>query len=356
VRRGVERSRWANVAARRRGARGPCSIVGMTDLNELSLAELYSVLHAPGHVSRVLELARDEDLGPEPEMGDVTSRAFVGATARGTARVVIRSGGVVSGLACIDELLHVFRVDADARLLARDGQRVEPGTCVAELTGQWRGVLGVERTLLNLVGRLSGIATRTARFVEAARTGLSGAGETPRVLDTRKTTPGLRALEKYAVRCGGGFCHRLGLYDAVLIKDNHLAAVARAGRAGESFAQRVRAAARLARDDAPRAGLRFVELEVDTLEQLRAVVDDSGCGVDIVLLDNMAPPELAQAVTMRNDAGLARALLLEASGGVTLETIGAIAATGVDRISIGSLTHGAASLDVGLDVGLDSGA
>lgn len=315
----------------------------MVDLASLSLPELYAELAREGHIRRLLELARDEDLGPDPERGDVTSRACVGASVRGRFHVVAREAGVVSGLACLDELLHLFRVDADAVVHVRDGQAVEAGACIAELRGQVRGVLGVERTLLNLVGRLSGIATRTRRFVQRV------AGTGAQVCDTRKTTPGLRVLEKYAVRCGGGVLHRLGLFDAVLIKDNHLAAMQGSAGGDAAFAEWVRFAVRRARDEAPRAGLRFVELEVDTLDQFRAVVEAGGCGVDLVLLDNMETASLRGAVELRDRCGLRGRLALEASGGVTLERIGEIAATGVERIAVGSLTHGAVSLDVGLD-------
>lgn len=315
----------------------------MIDLSSLSLPDLYAELARDGHITRLLELARDEDLGPDPERGDVTSRACIGISVRGRARVIIRESGVVSGLACLDELMHLFRVDADAVLRVSDGDVVEAGACVAELSGQMRGVLGVERTLLNLIGRLSGIATRTRRFVER----VDGTGA--QVCDTRKTTPGLRVLEKYAVRCGGGHPHRLGLYDAVLIKDNHLAAVRNSAAGGASFAEWVRVAVTRARDEAPRTGLRFIELEVDTLDQFRAVVEAGGCGVDMVLMDNMSTTALREAVDLRDRSGLRGQMALEASGGVTLERIGEIAATGVERISVGSLTHGAASLDVGLD-------
>lgn len=324
--------------------------MSMHDLNVMPLPELYTHLARgqEGLVARLLELARDEDLGPDWERdGDITSRVFVPGYVRATARVAFRAPGVVCGLAALEQLLHTFKADVDHRVLIADGQTAEAGAPVAELDGRLRDILRVERTLLNLVGRLSGIATRTARFVAAAR----AAGTRVHVLDTRKTSPGLRVLEKYAVRCGGGHSHRLGLYDAVLLKDNHLAG--RAGRAadplsGAALVQAVTHAARQARDEGPREGLRFVELEVDTLDQVRSILEAGGCGVDIVLLDNMDARTLAEAAVMR--AALCPRMLLEASGGVTLETIGAIARTGVDRISVGSLTHGATWLDVGLDV------
>lgn len=317
----------------------------MTDPNALSLPDLYAHFSAGGLVERALELARDEDLGPDFEhFGDLTSRVFVPGYVRAEARVVVRQGGVVAGLATLERLLHAFRADADARALVPDGARVESGTPVAHLSGRLRDILGVERTLLNLVGRLSGVATRAAAFVDAAKAG-AGA-RAVRVLDTRKTSPGLRVLEKYAVRCGGAFCHRVGLYDAVLLKDNHLAGLGVI--AGRPLAEAVREAARLARIQAPIEGLRFVEVEVDNLEQLRAILEGGGCGADIVLLDNFDLPSLRAGAGLRDT--LARGVLLEASGGVSLDTIGPIAGTGVDRISAGSITHGATWLDVGLDV------
>ncbi len=313
----------------------------MIDLNALPLTELFDHLAADGLVDRLLELSRDEDLGPNWEReGDITSRVFVPGYLRGEARVAFRKPGVVAGLACLERLLHVFRADVDFTIRLRDGERAQAGAVAAELSGRLRDILTLERTLLNLVGRLSGIATRAAAFVEAARRGGQAV-----VLDTRKTTPGLRVLEKYAVRCGGGRCHRLGLHDAVLLKDNHLASAG--ALAGKPLAEAVRAAVKMARDEAPKDGLRFIELEVDTLEQLGAILEAGGCGVEIVLLDNMGPDLLRRAVEMRDRSGLK--VLLEASGGVSLETIGAIAATGVDRISAGAITHGATWVDVGLD-------
>lgn len=312
----------------------------MHDLNALPLADLYTELSAGGMVERLLELVREEDLGADWEKGDVTSNAFVPSHLRGRAVVHARAPGRVAGLACVEQLLHAYRCDVDARSSMADGDAAAGGAAVLTLEGNLRAILRVERPLLNLLGRLSGVATRTRAFVDAV-----GAARAI-VLDTRKTTPGLRMLEKYAVRCGGGHCHRLGLHDAVLIKDNHLASLR--GVRGGGLAQTVREAVRLAHDEAGPQGLRFVELEVDTLDQLQAILDEGGCGLDLVLLDNMAPERLREAVGRRDASGVA--LPLEASGGVSLETIGAIAASGVDRISVGSLTHGATWLDFGLDM------
>jgi nicotinate-nucleotide pyrophosphorylase (carboxylating) len=219
------------------------------------------------------------------------------------------------------------------------------GDVLAKLTGPARHVLGIERTALNLVSRLSGVATLTKRYVDAAAGGMA------KVYDTRKTTPGLRMLEKYAVRCGGGCCHRLDLGDAILIKDNHIAGVNAA-----ELGPRVRDLGVEARRRFDT--LRFVMVEVDGLEQLQSILHAAADVVDIVLLDNMDAQMLQRAAQMRDEAvkGGARRVELEASGGVTLETIGGIARTGVDRISIGALTHHAVSVDIGLDIDVVGGA
>lgn len=320
----------------------------MQNHNDISLAELYADLNATGLVRRLFELAREEDLGHDWEVGDITSRAFVPGYIRGRADVVFRNPGVVAGMAALDDLLFIFKADVDLTVHIQDGETATAGSVVASLDGDMRSILRAERTLLNLVSRMSGIATRTALFVQQA----ASQGGKAAVYDTRKTTPGLRVLEKYSVRCGGGMLHRIGLYDAAMIKDNHLASVrGLAGSDGpEGFVRDVKNAVRKANDEAPRAGLRFVELEVDAIEQLRAILDAGGCGVDVVLLDNMSASELRQAAALRDASSVGRRLSLEASGGVTLETIAEIAATGVDRVSTGSLTHQATWLDVGLDV------
>lgn len=310
----------------------------MVDPNALSLAEMYEHLAASGLVRRLLEIAREEDLGPEGAARDITSEVALPDGAIGEGEVVYRAGGVVAGLAVIPELLSVFGAELEVRTLASDGERVAPGATVATLRGPLADLLGVERTLLNLVGRMGGIATRTAAFVAAAGTDVRA-----RVYDTRKTTPGLRVLEKYAVRCGGGMTHRMGLHDAVLIKDNHLAGVELDG-----LAAAVTEAARQAWPLRARGELSFVQVEVDSLAQLERVLAVESGLIDLVLLDNMAPDDLRQAVAMRDR--MAPEVQLEASGGVTLDTVRAIAETGVERISVGSLTHGAASVDVALDV------
>jgi len=218
---------------------------------------------------------------------------------------------------------------------------VAPGETLATLAGPARSLLTAERILLNLVGRLSGIATLTRAYVDAVR------GTRARIYDTRKTTPGWRRLEKYAVRCGGGSNHRLGLFDAILIKDNHLALARQSAGTGHLTP---RQAVRQARDFADTMAAAhaappvIVEVEVDALEQLEEVLGEQP---DLVLLDNMSPDQLRSAVALRDR--VAASVELEASGGVTLERVGAIAASGVERISVGALTHAAVSLDVALD-------
>lgn len=311
----------------------------LADLNALSLEELYHRLASDGSVRRLLELARDEDLGPVGGVsGDITTSAWGGSGRLARSRLMSRSTGVVSGLATTPLLLELFAPACRVTFHAADGESIVRGEALAEITGPMDEMLALERTLLNVVGRLSGVATQTHRFVEAMAREAPGARA--RVCDTRKTTPGMRSLEKYAVRCGGGWLHRLGLYDAVLLKDNHLAGVGLS-----ELAERVREASARAR-----AGrvIRFVEVEVDSLAQLEALLRLPAGVVDSILLDNMNPPTLREAVRMRDGAG--SEVLLEASGGVSLETIGAIARAGVDRISVGALTHSAPALDVGLDM------
>ena len=270
-------------------------------------------------IAPLVRAALAEDLG---RAGDVTSLACVPADARLRAVFATRQPGVVAGLACARLALLELDPTADFQGVAEDGARVGPGETLARVDANARAVLGAERVALNLLGRLSGVATRTRAYVDAA------AGSGVAIVDTRKTTPGLRALEKYAVRCGGGVNHRFGLDDAILIKDNHIAAC---GSVGEAV-RRARAAA---------GHLIKVEVEIDGLAQLE---DALKYGPDVVMLDNFSLADLAEAVL--RTAGRAR---LEASGGVTLETVRAIADTGVDVISVGALTHSARVLDIGLD-------
>jgi nicotinate-nucleotide pyrophosphorylase (carboxylating) len=268
----------------------------------------------------VIRAALDEDLG---RAGDPTSQELAGEAA---ARLVARSGGVVAGLAGVEVTLvetATWLGLPSGRFLAAatDGDRVAAAAVLGRVAGPARVLLAAERTMLNLVGHLSGVATLTAAYV--AR--VEGTGVVIR--DTRKTTPGLRLLEKYAVRCGGGRNHRIGLYDALLVKDNHI-------RAAGGLATAVDAA----RAAAPGLAL---EVEADTLEQVAEALD-AGC--DLVLLDNMDPATMARAVVMAR--GRART---EASGGITLATVREVARTGVDFVAVGALTHSAPALDVALD-------
>jgi nicotinate-nucleotide pyrophosphorylase (carboxylating) len=309
-----------------------CGDGHLADVNALPLPSLFSALSATGLVRRLLELARDEDLG---EAGDVTSLVAIAPTQQGRAQLVARSGGIISGLAVIPELISVFAPDVAWHPAHDDGVEGDSRCVLGTLTGPLRQILALERTMLNLVARLSGIATLTAQYVRA----LPG-GTRAGIYDTRKTTPGNRVLEKYAVRCGGGRCHRLGLHDAMLIKDNHIAGVTPSKLA--AFVQDAATRARAMR------ALYFVEVEVDTLDQFEALLTLPPGLIDIVLLDNMSPDLLREAARRREHAQ--PRLELEASGGVTLGTLPLIASTGVDRISVGALTHHAVSRDVALDV------
>ena len=312
-----------------------------------NLDALFAKLTESGMLRRLIQLAREEDLGPDAGLGDITSRVTIDESAMGEASIVAREAGVIAGMRIVPQVLQAFAPNVAADVRAADGYPVAAGHTLGVLRGPLWEILAAERTLLNFVGRLSGIATLTGKFVEAAREGASvgGVKKVPKILDTRKTTPGMRMVEKYAVACGGGTCHRIGLYDAVLIKDNHIAGVSR----GELATALTNASAK-ARALAGGGGVRlaFVEAEVDSLEQLGAILNAGGCNLDIVLLDNMTPDQLREAVRMRDKAGVK--IELEASGGVSLATVGFIAATGVDRISAGQLTHSAKCLDVGLDM------
>ncbi len=327
-----------------------------TDLNTLSLPALFEHFAATGLVRRLIELAADEDLGP-PDVsddasssehhhkwsggsGDVTTDSSIDPGARATARLVARKTGVIAGLAAIPMLLETFTTDVVVRDCARDGEKADKATLLATLEGPLDELLSLERTMLNLIGRLSGVATNTRRHVDV----LASVKTNSRLFDTRKTTPGLRVLEKYAVRCGGGFSHRIGLYDAVLLKDNHLAGVPMSELAAWVSASAKRARAQSAKPEQ----VKFIECEVDSLEQLEVLFNVPKGDLDIVLLDNMTVEQLTRAVAMRDRH--APHLELEASGGVTLETLPRIAETNVDRISVGALTHSAVQLDVALDV------
>ena len=276
---------------------------------------------SPFELEACVSRALAEDLG---RAGDVTSAATIPESSQARARMVARQGGVVAGLALAEAAFRKLAPNIEVRGVVHDGAKVEGGQVLMHVAGPARPILGAERVALNFVGHLSGVATATAAFVERI------AHTAARMTCTRKTTPGLRALEKYAVRCGGGFNHRFGLDDAMLIKDNHIA-----------VAGGVRAALARARNVA--GHLVKIEIEVDTLEELREVL--AAGGADVVLLDNMDVATLGRAVTIA-----AGRLLTEASGGVTLDTVTAIAETGVDYISSGWMTHSAPQLDVALDI------
>ena len=276
---------------------------------------------SPLEIEAAVTRALKEDLG---RAGDITSIATVPEETPGRAVVVARKSGVISGLPMVAEAFRRLSREIEIEPHGRDGTTIEAGTTLMTIAGDARAILSAERTALNFIGHLSGIATATAEFVQRI------AHTNARIICTRKTTPGLRALEKYAVRCGGGFNHRFGLDDAILIKDNHIA-VAGGIRA---VLTRARAAA---------GHLVKIEIEVDTLDQLREVLD---CGLaDVVLLDNMAPPLLREAVAL-----VGGRLVTEASGGITHASAAAVAATGVDYLSSGAITHSSVNLDVGLDI------
>jgi nicotinate-nucleotide pyrophosphorylase (carboxylating) len=275
-------------------------------------------------IEPVVRLALAEDLG---RAGDVTAMACIPENARMKAAFAARKPGVLAGIDCVRLAVLAMDPKASVDLRLRDGDAFDAGAVLAVVEADARAFLSAERTALNLVGRLSGVATLTRTYVDAV------AGTKARIADTRKTTPGLRALEKHAVACGGGINHRFGLDDAILIKDNHVAVcggVAEAVRRAKAFAPH----------------LMKVEVEVDGLDQLDAVLAliDEGAAPDVIMLDNFSLDDLRAAV-----ARVAGRIVLEASGGVDLTTVRGIAETGVDVISVGALTHSAPVLDIGLD-------
>ena len=291
-----------------------------------ALQNALSRVSSPRRPSRLVveSLVRSALLEDLAHGSDLTTDAIVPTDLHATAAVVAREEGVIAGMWAA--LLAFELLDPGAgkvHVIVDDGCTVAAGAKVAEITGRARTLLTGERTMLNLLCRLSGIATATHRMVDAIR------GTAAQIVDTRKTTPGLRTLEKYAVRCGGGSNHRFGLDDAVLIKDNHLAL---AGSIHEAVARARALAGHMVK----------VEVEVDTLDQLREALDEP---IDAVLLDNMSPAQLAQAVEIVNHR-----VITEASGGIRPETVRAVAESGVDLISVGWLTHGAPAMDLGLDI------
>jgi nicotinate-nucleotide pyrophosphorylase (carboxylating) len=275
------------------------------------------------HSEILIDLALAEDIGS----GDVTSRYFIPEDRRACAFVAVRKDGVVSGVELAARVFAKVDPELKVEILIADGSRVGAGAMLIHVEGSARSILTAERTALNFLQRLSGVATLTALYVEQVK------GTRTRILDTRKTTPGYRLLEKKAVLDGGGTNHRLGLYDRAMVKDNHL--VAEGGTAA------IQAAILQLKSDKPDVE---VELEADHLEQVKSFLALDG--VDYILLDNMSLAELTEAVTLRGEHARPQ---LEASGGVTLATLREIAATGVDFISVGALTHSAPALDIGLD-------
>jgi nicotinate-nucleotide pyrophosphorylase (carboxylating) len=280
------------------------------------LVPLARVLYEP-----LLRAALVEDLGLG---GDLTSEATVASGTRASAAFVSRARGTLAGIDIACEAIRLLDPHATIAIDVRDGEAVNAGTTIARIDADARALLGAERTALNILSHLSGIATATARYVAAA-------GDRVAIVETRKTLPGLRTLQKYAVRAGGGKNHRFRLDDAILIKDNHVALAGGVARALDAARERA-------------GHLVKIELEVDTLSQLDEALAHSH-GADVILLDNFATGDLVEAV--RRTRGRA---ILEASGGITLESIAAVAATGVDVISVGALTHSVVALDIALDI------
>ncbi len=298
---------------------------GSRDIVRMESAAIIPV--GPAAVDTLVAAALAEDA----PWGDITSTALIPASATATPELVARGPGVLSGSAFFAAAMRLTGGDISVNFLLEDGQKSDTGARRATVTGPARPVLTAERVGLNLLQRLSGIATETARYVAAT------AGTKARIVDTRKTAPGLRFAERYAVRCGGGHNHRFSLSDAVMAKDNHLAILTQHGAVDLTQAlQQVRA-------KLPHTT--HFEVEVDRLDQIEAV---AAAGVDTIMLDNFAPAELVDGI--RIVAGRA---LVEASGGVNLETVGGIARTGVDIISVGALTHSVRALDLGLDIDVE---
>ncbi len=274
-------------------------------------------------MERLIDAALEEDIGP----GDLTSRYFVPEERRATAFIVAREAGVLSGGSVAVEVFRKVDPAIEAGLLVEDGDRISAGAYVMKIEGPARGILAAERTALNFMQRMSGVASATRQYVDAIR------GSRAQILDTRKTIPGWRYLDKLAVTHGGGVNHRMGLYDRVMVKDNHLVA--------EGGLEALQEGIRRLKADHPEVK---VELEADRLEQFRAFLGLEG--VDYVLLDNMNHEQLLQAVELRGEG---TAPLLEASGGVTLETVAGIATTGVEFISVGAITHSVRAMDLAMD-------
>ncbi len=264
--------------------------------------------------------------------GDVTSELFKKDNTLIKAEVVAREGIIVCGTVLIKEILKFYDLKLKVKVNIKDGEKAYSGDSIATMTGPFCSMLSAERVVLNFMQRLSGIATTTRKYVDEIKS------TNAKLYDTRKTIPGWRNLEKYAVRCGGGFNHRFGLYDAILIKDNHIAQLENNLKSGlEKIIKKVKKL----------KNIKFVEIEVDNLEQLKNILNIKG--IEIILLDNMAPDLLKKAIKIKEKYCKNKKLLLEASGGINLKNIKNIAKTGVDRISSGAITHSAISVDIGLD-------
>ena len=281
------------------------------------------MLEITSSVMAIVAGALEEDLGP----GDVTTDALIPPDIRGLGSIVAKTTGVIAGVEVALEVFRQANPDVETRTLITDGSEVSPGVVVAEVEGSIAGILKGERVALNFLQRLSGIATATSMYVKAVQ------GTKARIVDTRKTVPGIRQLEKYAVRMGGGHNHRYNLADGILIKDNHIAAL----RAQELGLAEI---VSRARENSPHT-LR-VEIEVESIDEAKEALE---AGADVILLDNMSPEEMRQVVTLTEGRRL-----LEASGGINLETVRAVAETGVDLISVGALTHSVMAMDISLDL------
>jgi nicotinate-nucleotide pyrophosphorylase (carboxylating) len=290
-------------------------------------------------LKEIIQLARREDLGPQSD--DVTSRLLIPEAAIGVGTLLQKGVGIACGLPIVEMICRAY--DERLRVEQIPGFHMEiiearfsdaRQTPLLRIRGPLRSLLSAERIILNFLQRMSGVATQTQRFVKRVE------GSGAKIYDTRKTLPGFRALDKYAVRCGGGMNHRIGLFDGLLVKDNHLTA-----QPLKELSNFLSPIVHQCRAEDPS---RLVEIEVDTLEQLREVLKVDG--VDVILLDNMDCPRMTQAVELRDKSGRKGKVELEASGGVTLETVRSIALTGVERIAVGAITHSATAMDIGLEV------
>ncbi len=287
-------------------------------MNQLAIAK----------IEALIDMAINEDLG----QGDVTSELFDKNNAVTCAKLVTREPIIVCGMVIAETILKKYDENLNIDINIKDGEKADKNDVIATITGPVTSLLSSERVLLNFVQRLSGVATLTNKYVTMIEK------TSAKIYDTRKTTPGWRALEKYAVTAGGGHNHRLGLYDAVLIKDNHLAEL------GANLAEKLPSVIDKAKTYSQ---IKFVEVEVDSLDQLKQIIDIDG--IDIILLDNMTESELQKAIAIRQASTAINKPLFEASGNVTLSNIKAVAGCGVERIAIGAITHSATCVDIGLD-------